>query len=59
MPKCLNCGNTSKFTYMENSYNEAEYDEAGELIDVFYKEYHELEEVTCKECYSSDVQGKL
>jgi hypothetical protein len=44
---------------MENSYNEAEYDEAGELIDVFYKEYHELEEVTCKECYSSDVQGKF
>ena len=59
MPKCLNCGNTSKFTYMENSYNEAEYDESGELVDVFYKEFHELEEVACKECYSSDVQGKL
>jgi hypothetical protein len=44
---------------MENSYNEAEYDESGELVDVFYKEFHELEEVACKECYSSDVQGKL
>ena len=59
MPKCLNCGNTSKFTYMENSYNEAEYDEAGELMDVFYKEFHEVEEGTCKECYSTDIVGKL
>jgi hypothetical protein len=44
---------------MENSYNEAEYDEAGERMDVFYKEFHEVEEATCKECDSSDIVGKL
>ena len=50
MPKCLDCGNTRRFTYMENSYNEAEYDDKGELEDVFYKEFHDVEEGTCKEC---------
>jgi len=59
MPKCLDCNNTKRFTYMENSYNEAEYDEAGELMDVFYKEYHDVEEGTCKECDSSNIEGKL
>jgi len=59
MPKCLDCGNTRRFTYMENSYNEAEYDEQGELEDVFYKEFHEPEEATCKECYSTNVEGKV
>lgn len=57
MAKCLDCGNTKMFTYMENSYNEAEYDEAGELLDVIYKEFHELEEQTCKECDSKNVEG--
>jgi RNase P subunit RPR2 len=59
MPKCLDCGNTKTFTYMENSYNEAEYDEAGELIDVIYKEFHEIEEATCKECESTSIEGEL
>jgi hypothetical protein len=44
---------------MENSYNEAEYDEAGELMDVFYKEFHDVEEGACKECYSTNIEGKL
>ena len=59
MPKCLDCGNTVKFTYMENSYNEAEYDQAGELVDVTHKEYHDVEEGTCKECESTNIEGKL
>ena len=59
MPKCLDCGNTTRFTYMENSYNEAEYDEQGELEDVFYKEFHDVEEGTCKECDSTNIEGKL
>jgi hypothetical protein len=44
---------------MENSYNEAEYDESGEMIDVIYKEFHEVEEGTCKECDSTNVEGEL
>jgi len=44
---------------MENSYNEAEYDESGELEDVFYKEFHDVEEGTCKECDSINIEGKL
>jgi hypothetical protein len=59
MPKCLDCGNTRRFTYMENSYNEAEYDEQGELEDVFYKEFHDVEEGKCKECDSSNIEGAL
>jgi hypothetical protein len=59
MPKCLDCGNIRFFTYMENSYNEAEYDENGELVDVIYKEYHDPIEGECKECYSSNIEGKL
>ena len=59
MPKCLDCGNTRRFTYMENSYNEAEYDDQGELEDVFYKEFHDVEEGACKECYSTNIEGKL
>ena len=59
MPKCLDCGNIKLFTYCENSYNEAEYDESGEMIDVIYKEYHEPVEATCKECYSTNIEGKI
>jgi hypothetical protein len=59
MPKCLDCGNTRRFTYMENSYNEAEYDEQGELEDVTYKEFCDVEEGTCKECESGNIEGKL
>jgi hypothetical protein len=29
------------------------------MIDVIYKEYHEPEEATCKECYSTKVEGKV
>jgi hypothetical protein len=59
MPKCLDCDNTTTFTYMENSYNEAVYDSVGDLEDVTYKEYHEVTEGTCKECQSTNIEGKL
>ena len=59
MPKCLDSGNTKRFTYMENSYNEAEYNEAGELVDVYYKEFHDPKDPECKECYSVNIEGKL
>lgn len=44
---------------MENSYNEAEYNEAGELVDVYYKEFHDPKDPECKECYSVNIEGKL
>jgi hypothetical protein len=59
MPKCLDCNNTTTFTYMENSYNEAIYDSEGDLHDVTYKEYHDITEGTCKECQSTNIEGKL
>ena len=59
MPKCLDCGNTRRVTYMENRYNQSEYYYKGELEDVFYKEFHDVEEGTCKECYSTNIEGKL
>ena len=59
MPKCLDCNNTTTFTYMENSYNEAVYDAVGDLEDVTYKEYHEVTEGTCKECQSTNIEGNL
>lgn len=59
MPKCLDCNNIKNFTYMENSYNEAIYDSEGELEDVVYKEYSDVTEGTCKECQSTNIEGKL
>lgn len=59
MPKCLDCGNTVRFSYYENSYNEAEYDEAGDLVDVIFKDYHPLTNQTCMECDSSHIEGEL
>jgi hypothetical protein len=44
---------------MENSYNEAVYDSVGDLEDVTYKEYHDVAEGTCKECNSTNIEGKL
>jgi hypothetical protein len=44
---------------MENSYNEAEYKANGELLDVVYKEYHDVENAKCMECGSSNIEGKL
>ena len=59
MPKCLDCNNSTTFTYMEDSYNEAVYDHSGELADVTYKEYHDIREATCKECDSTNIEGKI
>ena len=59
MPKCLDCDNTTTFTYMESSYNEAVYDSVGDLEDVTYKEYYDVTEGTCKECESTNIEGKL
>ncbi len=59
MPKCLDCSNIKFFTYEENSYNEAEYDDNGELLDVSYKEYEKPINGKCKLCDSSNVQGDL
>ena len=55
----MECYNTTKFSYMENSYNEAEYNEAGELVDVVYKEFHDVTESTCMVCNSTDVKGEF
>lgn len=59
MPRCLDCNNTVRFSYMENSYNEATYDAAGDLIDVDYKQYYDVTEGTCMECESNNIEGKL
>lgn len=59
MPKCLDCNNTRRFSYMENSYNEAIYDKNGELEDVLYKEFHDTEEGKCMECESTNIEGEL
>jgi hypothetical protein len=44
---------------MEDSYNEAVYDSEGDLQDVIYKEYTEIREGTCKDCNSTNIEGKL
>jgi hypothetical protein len=44
---------------MENSYNEATYDAAGNLEDVDYKEYHDVSEGKCMECESQRIEGEL
>ena len=59
MPSCLDCDNTLKFSYTENSYNEAEYNADGTLQDVVYKEYYDVEDVKCMVCGSRDVEGKV
>ena len=59
MPKCLDCVNTFKFSYMEASYNEAEYDNNGELTDVIYKEYNDITDAKCMVCGSINIEGKL
>lgn len=59
MPKCLDCGNTVRFAYEENSYNEAEYNEAGDLVDVIHKDYFAPINGQCLECDSSHIEGDL
>jgi hypothetical protein len=44
---------------MENSYNEARYDAAGDLIDVDYKQYYAVTEGKCMECESERIEGTL
>jgi hypothetical protein len=59
MPKCLDCNNVTKFSFLENSYNEATYTAAGELEDVGYKEYYDPIDPKCMECQSTRVEGKV
>ncbi len=59
MPRCLECGNTTRFSYMENSYNEATYDVNGSLEDVTYKSYDPVTDAKCMQCESSNVEGEL
>jgi hypothetical protein len=59
VPKCLDCNNIVKFSYNENSYNEAEYNSEGELIDVTYKEYFEIDSPKCMICESNNVEGEI
>lgn len=59
MPKCLDCNNTTTFTYMEDSYNEVTYNVEGGLEDVSYKTYSDPREGSCKECSSTRIEGKL
>jgi hypothetical protein len=58
MPKCLECDNTSKFSYTENSYNEAEYNQNG-LVDVVYKDYYPISDAKCMVCGSGHIEGDL
>ena len=59
MPKCLDCGNIKTFSYREDSYNEAIYDEAGDLVDVTYKVYSDVAFGMCMECKSENIEGEL
>lgn len=59
MPKCLDCGNTKLFSYTESSYNEAEYSETGDLVDVFHNHYHPIEDGECMNCHSKKIEGDL
>jgi hypothetical protein len=59
MPTCLDCDNTFKFSYTENSYNEAEYAADGTLQDVVYKEYYDVTDCKCMVCGSSNIEGKV
>ena len=59
MPKCLDCGQTKKFTYTEECYHEAEYDDEGSLLDSFYAEYLPIKEGACYECESTNIEGEL
>jgi hypothetical protein len=59
VPKCLDCDNVTKFSYMENSYNEATYSAAGDLLDVDYKEHYDPADPKCMECQSTRVEGTL
>jgi hypothetical protein len=47
------------FSYTENSYNEAEYDTEGNLVDVYYKNYYPVSEATCLICESTRIEGDL
>lgn len=59
MPKCLQCDNTFKFSYTENSYNEAEYEADGTLIDVIFKDYYPISDQKCMVCGSTSIEGDL
>ena len=59
MPKCLVCNNTVRFSYREDSYNEATYNAAGDLVDVVYKEFMDTTMGQCLECNSENIEGKL
>ena len=59
MPKCLDCNNITRFSYMEDSYNESSYDENGEMQDNYYKQYSDPREGTCLECQSTNIEGNL
>jgi RNase P subunit RPR2 len=59
MPKCLDCNNIVRFSYREDSYNEAEYNAAGDLVDVVHKEYMDVVMGQCLECHSENIEGKL
>ena len=59
MPKCLDCNNTVRFSYHEDSYNEAEYDSEGNLVDVIYKDFMDVSMGQCLECHSENIEGKL
>ena len=59
MPKCLDCNNTVRFSYMENSYNEATYNDSGDLVDVDYKEFYDVTQGKCMECESDNIEGRL
>jgi hypothetical protein len=61
MPKCLDCGQTSRFWYIEVSHKLGLYNEDGSLDDVQDDYYDEVETDTgeCAECESKNIEGPL
>jgi hypothetical protein len=61
MPKCLDCGNDTKFWYVEVSHKLGIYDSKGELEDVEDDYYDDVETSSgsCGKCESKNIEGKL
>jgi hypothetical protein len=59
MPKCLDCGQTTKFWYDETSHKLGIYNAAGELDDVETDWYDDVSNGECGECQSKNIEGTL
>jgi hypothetical protein len=59
MPKCLDCGNTTRFWYTETCYKLGLYTADGVLEDVETDQYEPVTDGECEPCGSKNVEGKL